>query len=204
MYGKEKDFSRLFKRFASFFMVALMLFSMTFFDFGKAFAAKLKAPVIKSVSVTTSSATVKWEKYKGAKGYVIYRKKSSGEYKKIATIKDGSKTSYTDKNLKSKTKYSYKIKVYKKSNGKTVYSGFSKVKAVTTKAKKSNSQSNSGSSGSSGNSSGSTAVTGQYVWIPKTGKKYHSSSSCSSMNSPSKVTVEKAEQLGFTPCKRCY
>lgn len=204
MYGKEKDFSRLLKRFASFFMVLLMLLCVSFFDFGRVYAAKLKAPVMKSVTATTNTVTVKWEKYKGAKGYVIYRKKSSGKYKKIATLKGNSKTSYTDKKLSAKTKYTYKIKIYKTVSGKTVYSEFSKVKAVTTKAKKSNSQSNSGSSSSSGSSSGNTAVTGQYVWIPQTGKKYHSSSSCSSMNSPSKVTVERAEQLGFTPCKRCY
>lgn len=42
------------------------------------------------------------------------------------------------------------------------------------------------------------------VWIPKSGKKYHSSSSCSNMKNPSQVSKETAIQRGFTPCKKCY
>lgn len=45
---------------------------------------------------------------------------------------------------------------------------------------------------------------GSYVWIPQSGKKYHSHSSCSGMKNPSKVTVSKAESLGYTPCKKCW
>ena len=44
----------------------------------------------------------------------------------------------------------------------------------------------------------------QYVWIPSSGKKYHSTSSCSGMKNPSKVTKSKAEQMGYTPCKKCW
>lgn len=49
------------------------------------------------------------------------------------------------------------------------------------------------------NSGGSTMV-----WIPKSGKKYHSSSSCSNMKNPSQVTIEQAQSLGYTPCSKCY
>lgn len=42
------------------------------------------------------------------------------------------------------------------------------------------------------------------VWIPKSGKKYHRSSSCSNMKNPSQVTIEKAQSLGYTPCSKCY
>ena len=42
------------------------------------------------------------------------------------------------------------------------------------------------------------------VWIPQTGKKYHSKSSCSNMKNPSEVTIEKAQKLGFTACKKCW
>lgn len=42
------------------------------------------------------------------------------------------------------------------------------------------------------------------VWIPSSGKKYHSNSSCSNMTDPSRVTVSRAKQLGYTPCKKCY
>ena len=42
------------------------------------------------------------------------------------------------------------------------------------------------------------------VWIPRTGKRYHSSERCSNMKDPSRVTLAKAERRGFTPCKKCY
>lgn len=42
------------------------------------------------------------------------------------------------------------------------------------------------------------------VWIPVAGKKYHSSSSCSNMKSPSHITLSEAEKAGYTPCKKCH
>lgn len=43
------------------------------------------------------------------------------------------------------------------------------------------------------------------VWIPTHGgTKYHSRSSCSGMEDPQQVTLEEAQALGFTPCKRCH
>lgn len=42
------------------------------------------------------------------------------------------------------------------------------------------------------------------VWIPKSGKKYHSNSSCSNMKNPSQVTKEQAIKMGYEPCKKCY
>lgn len=42
------------------------------------------------------------------------------------------------------------------------------------------------------------------VWIPRTGKRYHSSERCSNMKDPSRVTLAEAERRGFTPCKKCY
>ena len=50
------------------------------------------------------------------------------------------------------------------------------------------------------NNSGSSTM----VWIPKSGKKYHRSSSCSNMKNPSQVTLQKAQSLGYTPCSKCY
>jgi len=41
------------------------------------------------------------------------------------------------------------------------------------------------------------------VWIPKSGKKYHSTSTCSNMKNPSCVTLSEAKSRGFTPCKKC-
>lgn len=42
------------------------------------------------------------------------------------------------------------------------------------------------------------------VWISTTGSKYHSRSDCSNMKNPSQVTLEQAQALGLTPCKKCY
>lgn len=42
-----------------------------------------------------------------------------------------------------------------------------------------------------------------YVWIAKTGKKYHSDSDCSNMSNPLKVTLETAKAKGYDPCKKC-
>ena len=45
---------------------------------------------------------------------------------------------------------------------------------------------------------------GEMVWIPKSGKKYHSNSGCSNMKNPAQVTKEEAEDRGYEPCKKCY
>ncbi|MGG7164050.1 hypothetical protein [Clostridium ihumii] len=42
------------------------------------------------------------------------------------------------------------------------------------------------------------------VWISQTGKKYHSNPNCSNMKTPTQVSLEDAQSLGLTPCKKCY
>lgn len=49
-----------------------------------------------------------------------------------------------------------------------------------------------------------TKGSGNMVWVPQSGSKYHSTSSCSGMKAPSQVTKAEAERQGYTPCKRCY
>lgn len=44
----------------------------------------------------------------------------------------------------------------------------------------------------------------QMVWIPKSGSKYHSSSSCSNMKNPRQVTKDEAVRKGYGPCKKCH
>lgn len=44
----------------------------------------------------------------------------------------------------------------------------------------------------------------QMVWIPQSGSKYHSNSSCSGMNNPTRVTISEAQSMGYEPCKKCY
>jgi len=90
----------------------------------------LLKPVLK-VSKGKRSATVKYGKVKGADGYEIYR--STRKNKGFKKIKTTAKTSYKNSKLKSKKTYYYKVRAYRKVDGKKVYSSFSKVKAVKVK-----------------------------------------------------------------------
>lgn len=43
-----------------------------------------------------------------------------------------------------------------------------------------------------------------YVYIPRTGHRYHKDSICSGMRDLSYVPLSTAKKRGFTPCKKCY
>lgn len=45
---------------------------------------------------------------------------------------------------------------------------------------------------------------GGSVWIPQSGSKHHSSSSCSGMKNPSQVSLSDAQSRGYTACSKCY
>lgn len=48
-------------------------------------------------------------------------------------------------------------------------------------------------------------TTGAVCWVPRHGgTKYHSKSTCSSMDDPICTTVDTAEACGFEACKRCH
>lgn len=54
------------------------------------------------------AVSIKWKKVKKASSYMIYRSEGkNGKLKKIATVKKG--TTYTDKKVKSKKTYTYKV-----------------------------------------------------------------------------------------------
>ena len=56
---------------------------------------KLKAPKMTKVDASyKKTITIRWKKVKNADGYFIYRKTGKCSYKKIATVKKGSTTSY--------------------------------------------------------------------------------------------------------------
>ncbi len=93
--------------------------------------------VIKSAkSKKKKKVTIKWKKVKGADGYVIYQKQTSGKkikYKKCAVIKGG-KLSYTVSKLKSGKKYKFVMRAYVQSAKRKTYSKkYSKVVSVTCK-----------------------------------------------------------------------
>ena len=85
-----------------------------------------KAPTLK-VKAGAKKATLSWNKQTGSSGYVIYMATSkNGKYKKIATVKGGSKTSYTAAKLtKGRTVY-FKVVSYTASGKTTVSSAYSK------------------------------------------------------------------------------
>lgn len=104
----------------------------------KAAVTKLAAPKVKKASAKKikkkkAGVIVKWSKAEFATGYEIYRsKKKSGSYKKLKVL-NGSKVKYTDKKVKKKSKYYYKVKAFRSTNGKKVFSTFSNIKSVRIK-----------------------------------------------------------------------
>ena len=91
---------------------------------------------LKAKASDTKNVKLTWSKVKGANGYEIYRSNSkNGKYKKIAAISKGSTTSYKNGKLKKSTTYYYKIRAYRKVDGKKVYGNYSSVVSVKTKAK---------------------------------------------------------------------
>lgn len=76
------------------------------------------------------------------------------------------------------------------------------LKSSTVYMKASSSGQNTSSSQQGGTSIKSDA--NGTVWITQKGKKYHSTSSCSNMTKPIKVTLSHAKSLGYTACKKCH
>lgn len=79
----------------------------------------------------------------------------------------------------------------------------------------SNSASSSASSSAPSQSSGGNQWSGAAIetpsgstvmcWIPTNGgTKYHTSPNCSNMKGPIEITVNEAQTMGFTACKRCH
>ena len=98
---------------------------------GKVVPAKT---AIASVKGQKNKVTLKWKKVSDVSGYEIYRATSkNGTYKKVKTIASNSKNTYVNKKLEAGTKYYYKIRTYKKVDGKKVYGQYSEIKATTVK-----------------------------------------------------------------------
>ena len=92
--------------------------------------AVLSAPSL-SAGSASKTAVLEWSKVKGADGYQVYASDSqNGTYTRIKITKG---TGATDESLLTgKTRY-YKVRAYRKVNGKAVYGSFSKIKKVTVK-----------------------------------------------------------------------
>ena len=99
-------------------------------DRGRLNAHKTPGKVaISSVSRAGSGKLkITWKKVSGATGYQIYRstQKNSG-YRRIKNLSSKS-SSYTNSKLKNGKRYYYKIRAYKRIDGKTYYGKFSNIK----------------------------------------------------------------------------
>lgn len=94
---------------------------------------KLAKVSVKLKSTQKKKVTASWKKQTAIDGYQIYRSTSKkGKFKKIAVVPE-KKGSYTDKKVKSKKKYYYKVRAYKKVNGGYSYGDFSKTVSVKVK-----------------------------------------------------------------------
>lgn len=84
---------------------------------------------LKTSSIDATTVKLKWTSITDAK-YVIYSYNSkTGKYTKLGT---SSKNSYTVKNLKAETSYSFSVRAYKTVNGKNYYGKYSAKLSVTT------------------------------------------------------------------------
>lgn len=93
---------------------------------------------IKSVKNSKKkTAEIRWKRVKDAAGYVLYRSTSPNSgFRKIGTVKVTKKNknkktlAYNNRKLKKKKTYYYRIRYYKKINGKSVYSEDSAVRKI--------------------------------------------------------------------------
>lgn len=76
----------------------------------------LSKPSLVSVKYNDGVVTFKWKKVADAKGYYVYRKVKDGSYKKIGTVKSGTKVTYKDSNVSKGKTYIYTVKAYNDSD----------------------------------------------------------------------------------------
>lgn len=96
----------------------------------------VNAPVITKVKAKSSKAVkINWQAVEDANGYLLYQKKAGGKFTQIKDIKAGT-ASVKVTGLASATKYSFKLKAYKISDGNTYYSNHSNTKTVLTQPDK--------------------------------------------------------------------
>ena len=88
---------------------------------------RLSDPKLTSASKVSGGINVRWTKVTGATGYIVYRKTAASGWSRVANIKSGSTTNYTDRTGKSGTRYTYTVRAY---SGSTM-GDWSSVKVIT-------------------------------------------------------------------------
>lgn len=97
----------------------------------------VKVPAVSGVKVSSGSyntASVTWKKVSGVSGYEIYR--TGGGKTRSVKISAKSAAKLNDKGLKTGTRYTYKVRAYKVSQGITIYGDYSKAVSVKPALKK--------------------------------------------------------------------
>lgn len=95
-------------------------------------AAQVKAikPAAKAASYSYTKIKVTWDKIEGMDGYKVYRATSkNGKYTLVKTA-TSTATSYINTGRTTGKTYYYKVRGYKKIDGKTVYTKYSDVKSA--------------------------------------------------------------------------
>ena len=165
-----------------------------------------------SISAKTKDSTVTLtiKKTENAEGYEIYVK-APGEkkYQKVETLsKDGSQERTYAYTAKKDGNHLFKVRGYRKENGKTKYGNYSKsvkVKIQTQKDKKDSGEVSKSSevnkNNSKNNDKDDQKSESRTVYITKTGKCYHYSSKCGN-GKYEPIDLETAKK-NYSPCKKC-
>ena len=91
---------------------------------------------LKAGKVTKNSIKLKWSKVKGATGYIVYGSRCGSNYKKVKTLKGGSKVTLNLKKLKKGKYYKYFVVAIAKYKGTTKVIASSKTVHIATKGGK--------------------------------------------------------------------
>lgn len=164
----------------------------TYSSFSRVVSAvtELKKPSLTAKYVGKTKVKLTWKKVNGASGYQIYKyNKNKGKYARVKTIKTGSTKNWTNKVAKTDSKAKYKIRAYKKVDGKNIYSVYSKVASAALQVKKAKKT----------NTSNSSSI----VYITRTGAKFHRGSCRYLRESKIKISRSEAIAQGYEPCKVC-
>ena len=104
-------------------------------DYSEAFTVCTRPakPTIKTLTATGNKATLTWNNVSGETGYQVYYSTSkNGTYKKLKSL-SADNVKYSKSKLTSGKTYYFKVRAYKKLDGKTVFSDFSAVKSLKIK-----------------------------------------------------------------------
>ncbi|MGN0633270.1 MAG: transglutaminase domain-containing protein [Oscillospiraceae bacterium] len=95
--------------------------------------SKTQVTVKDAYSAVATSIRINWEKVDGASGYRVYRYDAAAKgYIKVKTLYGEDTNTYKATGLTAGTKYTYKVKAFKKTADKTIWGIASKAKYVCT------------------------------------------------------------------------